>query len=51
MGFFGASRVEMVNGALVEKIVLQSREYPNDYPEAWDIVKGSFDLKMTYVNR
>ena len=51
MGYFGASRVEMVNGGLVEKTVLQSREYPGDYPEAWDVVNGSFGLKMTYVSK
>ena len=49
-GYFGASRVEMVNGGLVKKTVRAERFYSGEYPEAWDIVKGSFGLKMTYVH-
>lgn len=49
MGYAAARRVEMINGRLVEKTVLQSREYPGDYPEAWDVINGSFYLKMKYV--
>lgn len=50
MGAAGARRVEMVNGRLVEKTVREEREYPGEYPEAWDVIKGSFNLKMTYVS-
>ena len=48
-GYFGASRVELINGQLVNKEVLPDRYYSGDYPESWEIIKGSFDLEFTRV--
>lgn len=50
MGYFGASRVELTNGTLVSKTVRSERYYAGDYPQSWDIVKGSFDLDMIFVD-
>ena len=46
-GYFSASRVELVNGRLVNKEILPSRYYSGDYPESWNIIKGAYDLQFT----